>query len=59
LPPDAYIYDGIRTPFGRHGGKLAAVRPDDMAAMLLRALVARNPFPAEWYEDVKVSAVKR
>ncbi len=49
---EAYIFDGIRTPFGRHGGKLAAVRPDDMAALLLRTLVARNPFSHEAYEDV-------
>lgn len=28
---DAYIYDGLRTPFGRHGGKLASIRPDDLA----------------------------
>lgn len=26
---EAYIYDGLRTPFGRHGGSLATVRPDD------------------------------
>ncbi len=49
---EAYIYDGVRTPFGRHGGKLAGIRADDMAATLLRALVGRNPFPAEAYEDV-------
>ena len=29
---DAYIYDGLRTPFGRHGGALAPVRPDDLLA---------------------------
>ncbi len=49
---EAYIFDGVRTPFGRHGGKLAAIRPDDMAALLLRTLVERNPFPHEAYEDV-------
>lgn len=27
---DAYIYDGLRSPFGRHGGALATVRPDNM-----------------------------
>jgi acetyl-CoA C-acetyltransferase len=52
LSREAYIYDVVRTPIGRHGGKLAAVRPDDMAATVLRALVQRNPFPPEAYEDV-------
>ena len=49
---DAYIYDGLRTPFGRHGGALAPVRPDDLVADVMRALVARNPWPAEQIEDV-------
>ncbi|MGC2321802.1 MAG: 3-oxoadipyl-CoA thiolase [Terriglobales bacterium] len=49
---EAYIYDVIRTPIGRHAGKLAAIRPDDLAAMVLKALVERNPFPPEAYEDV-------
>jgi 3-oxoadipyl-CoA thiolase len=40
--PDAYICDGIRTPFGRYGGALASVRADDLAAIPLTALVARN-----------------
>ena len=29
---EAFIYDGLRTPIGRHAGKLAPVRPDDLAA---------------------------
>ncbi len=37
-----YICDGVRTPFGRYGGALAAVRTDDLAAEPLRALQARN-----------------
>jgi acetyl-CoA C-acetyltransferase len=49
---DAYIYDGLRTPFGRHGGALAPVRPDDLVADVMRALVARNPWPADQIEDV-------
>jgi acetyl-CoA acyltransferase len=40
---EAYICDGIRTPFGRYGGALAAVRTDDLAALPLRALQQRNP----------------
>ena len=39
---EAYICDGIRTPIGRYGGALAPVRPDDMAALTIRTLLARN-----------------
>ncbi len=39
----AFICDAIRTPFGRYGGALASVRTDDLAAIPLRALMARNP----------------
>jgi 3-oxoadipyl-CoA thiolase len=38
----AYICDAVRTPFGRYGGALAPVRTDDLAAIPLRALLARN-----------------
>jgi acetyl-CoA acetyltransferase family protein len=40
---DAYILDAIRTPFGRYGGALSGVRPDDLAASTLKALVERTP----------------
>ena len=39
----AYICDAIRTPFGRYGGALANVRTDDLGAIALKALMARNP----------------
>ena len=39
----AYLVDGVRTPIGRYGGGLATVRPDDLAAHVLRALVDRSP----------------
>ena len=39
----AYIYDAVRTPFGRFGGALASVRPDDLAAQVVRASVQRAP----------------
>jgi len=39
----AYICDAIRTPFGRYGGALSSVRPDDLGAVPLKALVERNP----------------
>src|ERR671938_276136 len=41
--PDAYLVTGTRTPIGRYGGALAPVRPDDLAAYVLRALVERLP----------------
>jgi acetyl-CoA C-acetyltransferase len=40
---DVYVYDAIRTPFGRFGGALAATRPDDLAALVVRAIVERAP----------------
>ena len=39
----AYIIDGVRTPIGNFGGTLAAVRPDDLAALTIRELLARHP----------------
>jgi len=40
---NAFICDAIRTPFGRYGGALSSVRADDLGAVPLRALMARNP----------------
>ncbi len=40
---NAYICDAIRTPFGRYGGALSSVRPDDLAAIPIKTLMARNP----------------
>ncbi|MEM9048714.1 MAG: 3-oxoadipyl-CoA thiolase [Pseudomonadota bacterium] len=45
----AYICDAVRTPIGRFGGALAAVRTDDLAAIPIAALMARNP-GVEWAE---------
>jgi acetyl-CoA acetyltransferase family protein len=39
----AYVLDAVRTPFGRYGGALAGVRPDDLGAHALRALLDRSP----------------
>jgi len=39
----SFVYDAVRTPFGRHGRSLAGVRPDDLAAHSLRALLDRHP----------------
>jgi len=43
MTQQAYICDAIRTPFGRYGGALSSVRTDDLGAIPLRALMARNP----------------
>src|SRR5450432_2139075 len=40
---DAFICDAVRTPIGRYGGGLAAVRTDDLGAVPMRALIERNP----------------
>jgi 3-oxoadipyl-CoA thiolase len=52
LSRQAYIVDAVRTPVGRHGGALARVRPDDLAAIPLRALVARTGIDPAAIEDV-------
>ncbi|CAI07149.1 beta-Ketoadipyl CoA thiolase [Aromatoleum aromaticum EbN1] len=49
---DAYIYAGLRSPIGRHAGKLAAVRPDDLVATVIREVLARSPFQGADVEDV-------
>ncbi len=49
----AYIVDGLRSPFGRYGGRLSAVRPDDLIAYLIEALVRKYPeVPAKAYDEV-------
>ena len=44
---EAFVCDGVRTPIGRYGGALSAVRPDDLAALPIRALMERNT-EADW-----------
>jgi 3-oxoadipyl-CoA thiolase len=48
----AYLVDGLRSPFGRYGGGLAQVRADDLAAAVIKALVARTGIPADKIDDV-------
>ncbi|MBT5107403.1 MAG: 3-oxoadipyl-CoA thiolase, partial [Rhodospirillaceae bacterium] len=48
---DAYIYSGKRTPFGRHAGKLSAVRPDDMLGNVIRDAVADSDFSSDQVFD--------
>ena len=56
----AYLVDGIRTPIGRYAGALSAVRPDDLAAHVLRALRARHP-SVDWstVDDVLLGCVNQ
>ncbi len=49
---DAYIYAGLRTPFGRHAGALSTVRPDDLVGLLLARLAETSGFAVDDLEDV-------
>ncbi len=49
---EAWIVDAVRTPIGRYGGALAAVRPDDLAAIVIRAIVDRTGVDPATIEDV-------
>lgn len=49
----AFICDAQRTPFGRYGGSLSSVRPDDLGAVPIRALIMRNPH-VDWQEVADV-----
>ena len=49
---EAFILDAVRTPVGRYGGSLASVRPDDLAAHVIRALVERTGVDAARIDDV-------
>jgi acetyl-CoA acetyltransferase family protein len=50
--PAAYVYEAVRTPFGRAGGALAGVRPDDLAAVVMRAVVDRTGLDPARIDDV-------
>ena len=49
---EAVIVDAVRTPIGKHGGVLSSVRPDDLAAVVLRALINRTGIDAATIDDV-------
>jgi 3-oxoadipyl-CoA thiolase len=49
---DAYLYAALRTPVGKHGGALAGVRPDDLAAVPLKAVVERSQIDPQTIDDV-------
>ena len=48
----SFVYDAVRTPFGRAGGALAGVRPDDLAAVVVRAIVERGGFDPARIDDL-------
>jgi len=55
-----YVIDALRTPIGKYGGSLAGVRPDDLAAHVIKAIVARNPeVPVAEIEDVVFGAANQ
>ena len=56
---DAYIYDGLRTPFGRHAGVLAKVRPDDLLADVIKSVMKKTPFKPEQIEDLVVGCANQ
>src|SRR3990170_552057 len=53
------IVDGLRTPFGKYGGALRETRPDDMAAHVIKALVARNGLDPAAIDDVILGAANQ
>jgi len=56
---DAYIYEGVRTPFGRHAGALARVRPDDLLADAIKNLMKKSAFKPEQIEDIIVGCANQ
>ncbi|MCA0378938.1 MAG: acetyl-CoA C-acyltransferase [Actinobacteria bacterium] len=56
---EAYLVDGVRTAVGRYGGALAAARPDDLAAHVLKSLVERTGVPAEALDEVILGAANQ
>jgi 3-oxoadipyl-CoA thiolase len=50
--PDAFIIDALRTPIGKYGGTLSAVRPDDLAGLVIERAVARNGIEPESVDEV-------
>src|SRR3982751_5236452 len=56
---DAYIYDGLRSPIGRHAGKLAPLRPDDLSGKVIKEVVGRNKIDPEEISDVVLGCVNQ
>ncbi|HXV11475.1 MAG TPA: 3-oxoadipyl-CoA thiolase [Burkholderiales bacterium] len=56
---DAYLYEGLRTPFGRHAGVLAKIRPDDLLADVMKAVMKASAFKPEQIEDIVVGCANQ
>jgi len=56
---DAYLYDGLRSPIGRHAGKLAGLRPDDLAGEVIKEVVGRNKIDPAEISDVVLGCVNQ
>ena len=56
---EVWVIDAVRTPIGRYGGALAGVRPDDLAAVVLRALVERTGIAPAAIDDVYFGAANQ
>ena len=56
---EAFLVGGVRTPVGRYGGALASVRPDDLAALVVRAAVDRAGVPADAVDEVVLGAANQ
>lgn len=60
MSKQVFVIDAVRTPVGKYAGTLAGVRPDDMAAHVIKALLERNPnLPAERVEEVILGAANQ
>ncbi|KUM33763.1 thiolase family protein [Arthrobacter sp. EPSL27] len=57
--PEAFLVGGVRTPVGRHGGALAAVRPDDLAALVLQGAVARAGIDPDSIDEIILGCVNQ
>jgi acetyl-CoA acetyltransferase family protein len=57
--PEAFLIGGVRTPQGKYGGGLSGVRPDDLAAQVVREAVARGGVPAEAIDEVILGAANQ
>src|SRR4051794_9355059 len=56
---DVYLVSGVRTPQGKYGGALAAVRADDLAALVVGEAVARAGVPADAVDEVVLGAANQ
>ncbi len=56
---EVFVIDGVRTPQGRHGGALAGVRPDDLAALVVGEVVRRTGLPPDAVEEVVLGAANQ